>query len=136
GKPCLNARLPKFRSKLGRSHPARGDLGGTTPFGAPTEALRHHSFLRPPIFLLPRSTRWLRGDLQKSRRKCSNGFVGPHGRFRMSSGIMMGKTDPAHCIEVVRIAGTKTHRLFKVSDGRIRPAIPNSKSPLTLYAGA
>jgi hypothetical protein len=36
GQSSLNARIQKFRSKFGRSHPAWGDVVGTAPLGAQT----------------------------------------------------------------------------------------------------
>ena len=45
----------------------------------------------------------------------------------MSSCIMMCKTDPVHRIVVERVARTKAHRFFIVSDRCVGLAIPNPK---------
>ncbi len=41
GQSSLNARIQKFSSKFGRSHPAWGDVVGTAPLGAQTSAFCH-----------------------------------------------------------------------------------------------
>jgi len=45
------------------------------------------------------------------------------------AGVMMRDSKPKHSIIHERIARTEAHGMFKVSDRRIRPAMPDSQKP-------
>jgi hypothetical protein len=130
GQSRRNKRLQKLRSKLGRSHPLRSNRGRATPSRNSTKAFCHQSssvFQSSCPYVTQDS---LCRSHKKGRRKCSKRFVGPLSRFSMPAGVMVRNSKPEHRIVVKRIAWTKTHCLFKVSNRRVRHAMPGThKSP-------